>query len=224
MSNTSAWLNTLDFTDRAAWNDTAVPADLETGYELKSGVSLNQSLGNGKYHYWDDENPYFTLSEPGYRLNCCGNVTGGNAAIGYWSSAADAKHSSVVVKWLTGHPFANQFTDSENQTHWVWKDVPKVNALNCTPLFETANAKVEVDFETGAVQSYTIVDSPITISDAWSYKYQAQEVSQDVVVTNNEAKLAHSLRNVSVRYVFPSYSAIYSNFHSAMAISFTIYF
>jgi len=192
MSNTSAWLNTLDFTNRSAWRDPAIPTDLKIGYELKLGLSMNQSF-NGSYKYYDDENPYFSFFSTGYRLQCCGNETNGTeAAIGYWSIAEDSIHTSVVVKWLTGHPFPVQFNDSVGlnnwdgnddyggHIHWVWKDIPKVTALNCTPVFENTNASVSVDVSTGIVQNYTILDTPAPDEHALAYDYVQVNVSTGV--------------------------------------------
>jgi hypothetical protein len=208
MSNTSAWLTTLDFTDKAMWNDPTMPPNLSTGYELKIGLSMNQSLPDGKSKYWGDDNPYFTFFASENRMDCCGsgsiqNV--GEAAVGYWSPAADAKHTSVVVKWITGHPFSDQFRDSSNRSHWVWKDVPAVTALNCTPIYETANATVEVDLSTDMVEDYTIVDDAVPDPNAWSHMYQALNVSSGVPYTSSpngsgfEIEPSQFVRNVSVR-------------------------
>lgn len=208
MSNTSAWLTTLDFSDKGIWNDTTIPADLKIGYELKLGLSMNQSLANGQFKYWNDDNPYFTFFVGPDHMDCCGsgsNNNVGEAAIGYWSPAADAKHSSVVIKWVTGYPFSDEFTDSSNVLHWVWKNIPKVAALNCTPIFESANAKIEVDLATNEVRDYTIVDDPARDSNAWSHNYQALNVSTGVPYTSSssgsgfEVGPSQFVRNVSVR-------------------------
>jgi hypothetical protein len=193
-SNTAAWLTTLNFTDQTTWNNATIPANLKAGYELKTGFSLNQSLPDRSYKYWDESNPYFSFSGATSRLDCCGNGTDNNvreAAIGYWSSAADAQQTSVVVSWITGYPFTNQLKDAQNQSHWVWKDVPKLTALNCTPIFETSNAKVDVDVTTGAIQDFTISGTLKRDSNAWSHNYEQQAVIDP----------AQTDRNVSVRYV-----------------------
>lgn len=194
MSNQSAWLYTLDFTNKTAWNS-SIPSDLKTGYELKLGLSMNESIGGGKYIYWNDRNPYFSFFATNYRMKCCGNETDGvvnEASIGYWSPPADNTHQGIVVKWLTGHPYAIQFNDSTDtknlspgegygaHLHWVWKDVPKVTAMNCTPIFETANASITVDVSTGIVQNYTIDDTPRLDPNAWAYNYVELNVSKGV--------------------------------------------
>ena len=211
MSNISSWLTALDFTDKSKWNDTQIPADLEVGYELNIGLSMNQSTGNGSYKYWDADNPYFSFFATDLNMQCCGNETNntpGKVSIGYWSSAADAAHSSVVVKWITGRPFGTQFRSSTNQLHWVWKEVPQITALKCNPIYETANARVKVDIHSGIVQDYDIMDAPLPDPSAWSHKYQDLNVSTDVPYTSTPSgsgfqvtpgKLVH---NVSVRWVF----------------------
>lgn len=210
MSNTSAWLSTLDFTDKDLWNDPTIPADIKTGYELKLGLSMNQSLPDGASKYWDDEHPYFTFFAGQNRMDCCGSgsvPSVGEAAVGYWSPAADSKHTSVVVKWITGHPFSDEFTDANNKSHWVWKDIPRVTALNCTPTFETANARVEVDLATDEVLDYIIIDDVVPDPHAWSNNYQALNVSTGLQYTENsngsglETGESQFVRNVSARQV-----------------------
>jgi len=221
MSNTSAWLTTLDFRNKTAWNDPKIPANLTVGYELKLGLSMNESV-EGYSRYWGENNPYFSFFSEHYHLQCCGNEMNSTqeAAIGYWSRAADAPHTSIVVKWITGNPFPHQFKDStlQNQRildegsgshlHWVWKDIPKVTALNCTPVFETANAKVTVDLATGTVQNYTILDIPVEDKMAWASQYQSLNVSTGVpyssspIASGFQVKPGVFLNNVTVRCVF----------------------
>jgi len=221
MSNTSAWLTTLDFTNKTAWNDSKIPSDLKVGYELKLGLSMDRSV-DGHSTYYDDQNPYFSFFATNYRLTCCGNETNGTvneATIGYWSPAADSEHTSVVVKWITGHPFATQFNDStplENRSsgegynsgiHWVWKDIPKVTALNCTPIFETSNASITVDLASRIVQDCSIINTPIPDINAWGYGYVGLNVSKGVPYSQQlsagagfEVTPGFFLHNVSVRY------------------------
>ena len=222
MSNTSAWLNTLDFSDRSKWNnDPSIPANLTTGYELKLGLSMNETMEGG-FEYWSDINPYFSFFAANNRLTCCGNDANSTdeTAVGYWSPAADSLHTSIVVKWITGHPFPFQFNDStplSNRTpgdgygsgfHWVWRDIPKVTAMNCFPVFETSNASVTVDIDTGAVQEYTILNTPVEDPNAFMYQYQGLNVSLGVPYSNIpgvgagfQVEQGFLLQNVSVRYI-----------------------
>jgi hypothetical protein len=193
-TNVSAWLDVLEFHDRSLWNDPNIPSGLEFGWELKAGLSLNESLGGGKYKYWDDEHPYFSFFANDAKVQCCGNESNGilgEAAVGYWSPSADEPQFGIVVKWVTGHAFPKTFTDSNNHQHWVWGSLPQLTALNCTPAFETANARVEIDPATGIVQAFSLTSQPVADSNAWSYNYEASNVSQ-----------IPSAQNISIRYDF----------------------
>ncbi|KAG9244511.1 hypothetical protein BJ878DRAFT_550247 [Calycina marina] len=208
VSKISSWLTVLEFMNKDQWNDTRIPSDLEIGYELNIGVSLNETNPDGSVTSWDDENPYFSFFAADEKLQCCGNksiVTPQKASIGYWSSAADARHSSVVVKWITGDVFGAQFRDSSNQTHLVWKTVPEVVALKCNPIYETANVKVEVDISTGTVKDYKILDTPLPDPNAWSHMYQGLNVSDGLLYTTSSdgdgLKVGDSIvQNVTVSY------------------------
>jgi len=208
MSKTASWVSALDFTNKDAWDDPRIPADLQVGYELKIGLSVNKTNRDGTYTYWDDEHPYFSFFAADEKTECCGtenNELYKAASIGYWSAAGDAKHSSVVVKWVSGNAFGAQFIDADNQAHLVWKEVPKVTALKCDPVYETANARVEVDVLSGMVQGYDIVESPLPDPNAWSHLYQDLNVSRGVPYTNKstgegfEFQPSKVVHNVSVR-------------------------
>ncbi|RDW71544.1 hypothetical protein BP6252_08107 [Coleophoma cylindrospora] len=230
-SNTSAWLNTLDFTNSSAWNDPNIPADLKTGYELKAGLALNESYAGtySGWDYFDDLNPYTSIFAVDYRMTCCGNETDGEvgqAAVGYWSPAGIEEPEvsrSVIVKWLVGHPFASQFNDStpltsrtgdgyESHMHWVWKDIPKVMAYNCTPIFETANASVTVDLASGAVQDYQLLGTPVPDENAWTYNYVWHNVSSELNYTDDTfAGAGYDLNGVFVHNITVSYGYLFRN-------------
>ncbi|RDW82963.1 hypothetical protein BP5796_04454 [Coleophoma crateriformis] len=230
-SNTSAWLNTLDFTNSSAWNDSKIPADLKTGYELKAGLALNESYAGtySGYYYFDDDSPYTSIFAVDYRMTCCGNETDGEvgqAAVGYWSPAGIEEPEvsrSVIVKWLVGHPFASQFNDSTplidrnsdgygGHMHWVWKDIPKVMAYNCTPIFETANASVTVDLASGAVQDYQLLDTPVPDENAWAFNYVRHNVSSELNYTDDTwAGAGYDLNGVFVHNITVSYGYLFRN-------------
>ena len=210
MSNTSAWLTTLNLTDSAPWNIDNGTGNLTVAYEINLGFSTNSSL--------EDNGPFFNISAADYQMPS--SVSGANSseetAIGYWTHSADDPHESIIVQWITGYPIPYQLRNSlsqEPQTHWIWKDIPKVTALKCLPVFEFADATVIVDLATGAVQDYIITNPPSPDLHAWSSRYQALNVSTGVPYSSNpdigagfQTKPGVFLQNVSVRYVYPSFS------------------
>ncbi|PVH89113.1 hypothetical protein DL98DRAFT_565261 [Cadophora sp. DSE1049] len=235
--NISAWLNTLDFSNKTVWNDSHIPPDLKTGYELKTGFALNRSSTGGQYRYWDGTYPYFSFFSTNFRLTCCANETEdvvNEASIGYWSSAADYPSTSVVVKWIKGYPYSRQFNSSASSrqrvgdgsasgSHWTWKDVPEVTALNCTPIFETANATVTVDTATKIVQNYTILDTPQADPNAFAYNYVQLNVSKGVNYSSQymggggyEIKPGVYLNNMTVSYGYLFLSSLIGASNSAL--------
>ncbi|KAH6683362.1 hypothetical protein B0J14DRAFT_556608 [Halenospora varia] len=244
MSNTSAWLTTLDFTNKTAWNDPNIPADLKKGYELKLGLSWNQSLPDNKYQkwkYWSDSTPYFSFFSEMDRLICCANDTGtladpGEASIGFWSPPGDSEHGGIVVKWLTGHPYRVQFNDSTDSSHrqstgtgylshyhWVWKDIPKVTALNCTPIFETSTASVTLDLSTSIVQNHTILTPPTPDPAAWAYNFVSLNVSRGVPYSTSmysgsgyQITPGTYVHNISVSYGYLFHDALLGAANSGM--------
>ena len=205
MSNTSAWLTTLNLTDLAAWSIDGRTSNLTVAYEINLGFSTNSSVA--------DTGTLFNISAAGYQMPSSesGVNSSEETAIGYWTHAADDPHESIIVQWITGYPIPYQLRNSlpqDTQTHWAWKNIPKITALKCVPVFEFADATVNVDLATGAVQNYTITNAPSPDLHAWSSRYQVLNVSTGVPYSSNpgigagfQTKPGIFLQNVSVRYV-----------------------
>ena len=208
MSNTSAWLTALNLTDKIAWNGRNLTNNLTVGYEIKGFPAYDSTEGS---------RPLFKISAAGYQMPSSesGTNTSEEAAIGYWTYSADDLHVSIVVQWITGYPIPYQFRSSisqNSQTRWIWTDIPNITALKCLPVFESTNARVNVDLATGAIQNYTIMNDPSPDLHAWSSRYQALNVSTGVPYSTSpgvgsgfQTKPGIFLQNVSVRYVYPSH-------------------
>jgi hypothetical protein len=84
LSNTSAWLMTLDFTNHSIWNQSTVPPGLEAGYALSASDNGYFPINLGPYkEIWENQVTSFFVD--GSRLTCCSNETQGSpgrAAIG----------------------------------------------------------------------------------------------------------------------------------------------
>lgn len=211
MSNTSAWLTTVNLTDKATWNGRNLTDNLTVGYEINNFV-VKDSIESAR--------PLFNISVAGYQMPSSesGMNTSEETAIGYWTYSADDLHTSIVIQWITGHPIPYQLQSSISQppqTHWIWADIPKITALKCLPVFESANAKVDVDLATSAVQSYAIMNEPSPDLNAWSSRYQALNVSTGVPYSTTagigsgfQTKPGVFLQNVSVSYGYLFHDAI----------------
>ena len=197
--NQSNWLTFVDLTNETAWNVSANPKNLQSGYELNfDGITLkpgSATLENGT----DMQilTPFFVN---GNQLQCCSNSTdggAGRAAIGYWSYNTPAFVGSLpwdwwdhyplnfTVKWIVGNPEPTLYLASSNVssspgnylTHLIWSAPPRLAALNCLPVIESANASVTVDSQTGVVQQYTLLDEPKPYSEAWTDAYVVHNVT-----------------------------------------------
>jgi hypothetical protein len=130
------------------------------------------------------------LTHPG-RISCCLNASIGQypqpLAVGYWSSTGDVQRwpnanrqwpMNLTVKWLRGPaaPWPTEFNMSrldENgyyipRSKFMFTEVPSLQALNCRPVIELAEADVTVDYTTGVVQDFTILGEPQPNSEPWS--------------------------------------------------------
>ncbi|KAI4716309.1 hypothetical protein E4T48_07491, partial [Aureobasidium sp. EXF-10727] len=154
-SNMSTWLTMADFRNTTQWNATNTPLGLSQGYFL-----------NG-----------LAAQGPGLRsVACCANNTEdglGEAVVGYWTDNTTTWGSpSMQVKWIYGSPLNGTFTQNHPiRPRWIWSEAPRIAAINCAPVVEQANASIIVDFETGVVNSYEILNSPQNATDAWSDPY-----------------------------------------------------
>ncbi|KAI9644233.1 hypothetical protein NHQ30_007588 [Ciborinia camelliae] len=184
LSNTSAWLNTLNFTSKTAWVG-ATPPGSDTGYELKLGLTTPEAYLNPSTSVNKDGSPIYTnFFGALLQLICCATQTNeslGEASMGHWSSTSNST-SNIVVKWIICHPYANKIQDRSLTGpglpfHWVWKNIPKVTAMECTPVIESADASVAIDFDTQTIQDFTVMHDPIVGEDAWKHYYQLLNVS-----------------------------------------------
>lgn len=196
-SNTSRWLERIDFTNETAWNETNRPPGLTYGYVLKGFADRGSDVGHFK---------------------CCANETDGvpgDVAIGYWSDldySTKEFTSSMTVLWIVGQPLngtfrsTNDYVDPDNNYGplWIWSSEPKISVTNCTPIYERVETRVTVELDTGIVQNYSILTVPEPVASAWSDPYLKRNNSVDY--TQGYFKVysgnynVSNFRNVTARY------------------------
>lgn len=157
-------------------------------YETRKGYAVPSILF--------DNTPYntSTRSSPS-RLRCCTNQTAPESlsAIGYWSFNNPNRWNWTVprldrsewpgnflVKWILG--IANTITVGETQANTgnivrnmsllYFPKAPKLQALECSPVIEYADAKVTVARASGQVLEYEILESPRPAVEAWSAAFE----------------------------------------------------
>lgn len=223
MSNTSAWLTTLNLTDTTTGGGKNGSNNLTVAYEIKptffsqdgsaAGSGLRFNISTARCQIPNSPSDPSSTQE---------------TAIGYWTRAEDDPYESIVVQWITGYPIPYPLFNSrqENgQACWLWKDVPNITALKCVPVFESGEANINVIPATGAIQNFTITNDPSPDIHAWSSRYQSLNVSTGVPYSSSpgigagfQTKPGVFLQNVSVRYVLPHFSNTSSNIKQAMVI------
>jgi hypothetical protein len=130
------------------------------------------------------------LTHPG-RISCCLNASTKQypqpLAVGYWSSTGDVQRwpnanrqwpMNLTVKWLRGPaaPWPTELNISRLDSNgyffprskFMFTEVPSLQALNCRPVIELAEADVTVDYTTGIVEDFTILSEPQPNSQPWS--------------------------------------------------------
>jgi hypothetical protein len=75
LTNTSAWIRTLDFTNHTWWIQSTIPQDLDVGYSLSADDQGGFPLALGQYkEIWPYDTTFFVVNS---RLICCANETNG---------------------------------------------------------------------------------------------------------------------------------------------------
>jgi hypothetical protein len=175
VQNTSSWLSQTRF---------QLKPNSTRGHEnpVRSGYEVTSNMFHQDYTS--------LLTHPGLS-SCCLDTSRANQtqslAIGYWSSTGDVQYwpntdtqwpMNITVKWLrsqaaawpTGVQFLENTTNGFPTRHsgYMFTEVPRLQAMNCRPLIETAPAVVTVDYMTGAVQHFTISGEPQPELAPWS--------------------------------------------------------
>ncbi|KAF2178151.1 hypothetical protein K469DRAFT_731902 [Zopfia rhizophila CBS 207.26] len=176
LSNNSAWLgaayNTADLSNASLWKVSVNPEDLKEGYTLGDSMFSNTTYNTS------------LLAHP-YPINCCANGTKagtGDVAVGYWSSnnplsyphSHEQWHVNFTTKWIHGPARMVYYLNDSEAYVWaqnnppLFSQIPKIQALNCQPVIETADAHVAVDQRSGQILSYAIPEPVKVATEAWT--------------------------------------------------------
>ncbi|ORY17514.1 hypothetical protein BCR34DRAFT_596983 [Clohesyomyces aquaticus] len=177
IGNSSSWLAKVDLTKPFALENFTDYPDL-----VSMNVSTNFTGLKSAYtfrHIMFHDSPWNTsaVSHP-EQVACCANKSGNGiqeSALGYWSANfgnaypfttkffRDRWPLNFTAKWIHG-PALN----SPGRTTLLLSEIPRMQALNCKPIIETAEADVVVDQVTGTVYQYSILGDAVPASSAWS--------------------------------------------------------
>ncbi|KAH7062854.1 hypothetical protein BKA63DRAFT_497254 [Paraphoma chrysanthemicola] len=176
MANISSWVTLVDLSNKT---DSFVPGELDkfnqTGKIEMYSMPMDIFEGSDAH-----TNLLSTLKAPA----CCQNGSVDNpqrAALGYWSPALPANDLAarfeypyedlgwplkVVPKWIVGKAVVLKL--GPNTKSLYFKDMPRLQAAQCDPIIETAEATISLDAKTGNVYSHRIMGSSIKTDVAWA--------------------------------------------------------
>jgi Protein of unknown function (DUF3433) len=187
INNSSRWVVRRDLTNTTQWNITANPTDLLTGYELTSSVRIKAFQNS------TSQSPPASVAI-GQWLHY--GYTSDNGNLIYEPQA----HSNFTILWINAsYPilyFDNNAVEAGDtgqlvrQSHFIFADMPQVQALNCVPIFEITNANVTVGVYDGTVMHYDLLDNPRNATEAWNDAF-------GIHYSNETAYIDHSPGNIN---------------------------
>jgi hypothetical protein len=177
ISNVSSWLDSVNITQ-----DRSILADDIARLESTGGLQLYK-FPVGIFENSPSQTTMF--SPPNYKA-CCPNGTieqPHRSVLGYWSAARVSppydKVSwplSVVPKWVVGNPISIEDTDGHKSLYF--REKPRMQAANCRPIIETAEADIAVDAQSGTVLSWKVGSAIEPMELAWADAFTRHEVPE----------------------------------------------
>jgi len=178
--NQSSWLTKYQLNETAIdplyntsiWDGYHVPTNITIAYEIEAYFTTSRKNNYGQFRH-------VPMGSGFYVFDCCSNLTAngpGLAAVGYWGPGKD---EAISVKWIVGQPLdplvfdplISQHPNDSTNVQWLWPEAPQLQALDCTPHIESADATVTLDAATEKVYNYTIDSKFSNVSSAWQDQY-----------------------------------------------------
>jgi hypothetical protein len=135
------------------WNTTLNPSGITAGYEIQQ-AAVNS----------------FGFTEPSNGVTpdkvSIGQWSDTERSLGYQNNPLNGSQANFTIFW-TYADYPQTFIDSGGQTKYIFETEPQIQALNCLPVFEKANARITVGAKDSRVVHYTLLDSPQNATEAW---------------------------------------------------------
>ncbi|KAI3342654.1 hypothetical protein F4824DRAFT_115259 [Ustulina deusta] len=195
LEDSKTWLTEWDLNNATQWDKETSTTALSRGFEL--GLS---DVGDNALLYLDrqpdDQGNYTTFFANNKRFQCCQNKTNGQigpGSVGYWSpnlqngsfypDFAGTWPANFTVKWVHGLPvegYCGILPTFGCMPRLMWAEKPRMAALNCMPIIETANATVTVDAADGRVVDFALHGEPRPDGHAWSNDFKQHKYNETV--------------------------------------------
>jgi hypothetical protein len=168
------YVATQDLTNSSNWNITRNPMTLQVGYELNDirfgGLPINP----------DEPTPNSIII--GQWLPSTYNTTTKDV----WAYNPQTDPINFTVIWVNaGYPTI--YYDNGLRGHYIFGKAPQVQALNCMPYFEQANASITVNIQDGTIREYVLLDEPTNATAAWTDRATEHFNGEDTLIENKMA-------------------------------------
>ncbi|KAH4173706.1 hypothetical protein HBH64_109950 [Parastagonospora nodorum] len=207
ITNTSSWITLYNLTNRSASFNPQYFSQINSSGEVEL-YSLED------YMFTGSDSRTFTMSSP-TSVGCCQNGTildPQQSLLGYWSPVLPPYRNRTVdegfpyngltwplkftSKWIVGK--AITMLDRGNTSYVYYKEIPRMQAAQCAPIIETAEASITFDSATGDVHSHTIDTVPLANDGAWSDVFTLHDAPK--VESNDESFWPEYPQNVTTSF------------------------
>lgn len=183
ISNVSAWIEPANLTFTDAFEPDAVPY-------------VNGSNGTNLYtlprNMFEGTSAQTSVLSTANVAVCCANGTMNDpqrAIMGYWSPTIPLDSQSddvdmypyqdmpwplsIATKWIVGKPISMPRLDGTQELYY--RGVPRIQAAQCVPIIETAEASILLDVQTEMIHYYEIRSPLKRVDRAWANVLEQRE-------------------------------------------------
>lgn len=208
LEDSNSWLTEYDLTNTTRWVREAWAIPMSRAFQLGLPRTFDtKTVGVANVLLYLDDQPdiegnYTTFFANNKFLQCCENKTDGQLAsgsVGYWSPNLrnDSSYpefsgiwpANFTVKWIHGQPVEGYCRNDTKiggcAPSLLWAERPRMSALNCMPVVETADATVTVDAANGKVVDFVLHGEPQLDDYAWSDDFIQHKYNRSAIKTGD---------------------------------------
>ncbi|KAF3037636.1 hypothetical protein E8E12_004832 [Didymella heteroderae] len=219
-NETAKFLNTANLTARTSAVrgrvECSVIEDLQPDMWLTTEGGTKNSTSSDRVYYpqiaFSFENATSQITPMAATPECCYNQTDPSIStqsldmvttLAYWTEKRDSINVTTrdfTAKWIRGTAGFRDVGGFAQNPRMVFREPPAIQALNCVPYFETADAEVTVEPSTGAVQGFSILGNPTPDAVAWSDNFQLRRSNESNYRFHNSTETRRFYHNITTSY------------------------
>jgi Protein of unknown function (DUF3433) len=169
INDSSRWVvEVSDLSNSTIWRPAASGDDVRTGYELSPEVrvvALPQYNGT---------QPKSILISQWLHFNYSSNSERGDP---FYQPTNSQNFTALWIIASYPHVYYNSKDDQysnvfEKPPHLIFTERPQVQALNCQPIFETAQARIIVNANNNKIENFTLLEPPKAAENAFNERFR----------------------------------------------------